>query len=421
MADGPLNIEVASDPATCRASATAMHELSAGIGGLGDTFGGVSGRSGFWGGQAGETFRGIVNNARGNCDHVERTAQQLSQGLTVFADEIDTVKSRMAQASQVASTAGLQVTEGMIHPPGPAPGPAPGTPAPNAPPEQAQQHQQAAADHQAAEADHQRKVRAFNEASATVNDARGKERAAIDKLNGLAGQSNDSTSSLTTAARTTLTTSVSLVGGLSAASNTLLKSADKSMHLATLATALRTSPNLTTQEQSQLADAQRKLYTQAAKDGFQEGQLSKVIGKLPNSVKTALSTNLSDVVNAMKNSGTGLPKSLMDDIGGLKRLPVVGTGLTAVLAGVDIANGADPVKTSEKAAGGLAAGAGLSALADFGVTAAIGAGLAVPGPGWVAAGVALGGAAAAYGISEFVDAHGDDINNAVGDAIGSIF
>ncbi len=420
MTDGPLNISVEAEPATCRASAKSLDGLSKGSGSLVDAFGKSADESEFWVGETGEAFRGVANNAKDNSHQVEQNAERLSRALTEFADEIDTVKNRLQQAARVCSDVGLTVTDKLIQPPGQAPGPAPESPGADSSPEQKQQHQHASSAHQAAAADFQRKQRAFNEASATVSEARGKERAAHDKLRKGASETDESTSALQTAGRQALTTSVSLVGGLSAASLKLVRSADKSMHLATLATALRANPNMTSAQQAMLNDAQKALYKQAAKDGFQNGQLNKVIDKLPDGLKSTLAYNVSDAVNDMRRAGRGVPKSLMTDIRGLKRLPVVGNTLTVGLAGVDIANGADPAKTSEKAAGSIAAGVGVAALADAGVAGLAGAGLAVPGPGWVAAGVALGSAAAAYGVGKAVDAWGDDINNAVGDAANKV-
>ena len=84
MTDGPLNISVEAEPATCRASAKSLDGLSKGSGSLVDAFGKSADESEFWVGEAGEAFRGVTNNAKDNSHQVEQNAERLSRALTEF-------------------------------------------------------------------------------------------------------------------------------------------------------------------------------------------------------------------------------------------------------------------------------------------------------------------------------------------------
>jgi uncharacterized protein YukE len=407
MADGPLNIEVLADPATCRASGSGVDDLAKGVGGLGSAFGGTGGSSeSFWQGGAGPAFREKMNNAKGNADQVERAAAGAARALKTFADEIDTVKARMAQAKQVASGAGLTVSDTEIQPPGPAPAAPPQGPV--APQDQAA--------HDQASAEHQRQVTAFNEAAATVNDARGKERSAHENLKRAASDNSSTLDTLKTTGETVLSKSIALVGGLSGASHKLLQSAEKSQALGTWATAMLVDPSkLSAEQKTALQQLQRTGYAEAAKAGFQKTQIDSMIGKLPGKLRTTLRYNASDLAKSALSLDKDIPDGFQKGIPVLKRLPLVGTAVTGLTTWGDIASGADPAKSVEKAVGGTAAGMAVSSGLEAGVGAAAAAGMAVPGPGWVVAGGIVGGFAAAEGVNYVVDHYGDQINHAAGE------
>ncbi|MHA6802951.1 hypothetical protein [Salinifilum ghardaiensis] len=115
---------------------------------------------------------------RGNGTDADELTEYFNRGkiaLDAFADDLDTVRAKMNQAREVAAQHGLNVTATTIEHPGQAPPKMPSTaPGPDTT-ERTPAEQQAIADYQA-------KIRAFNEAHATVQAARRKEDSAHDAL-----------------------------------------------------------------------------------------------------------------------------------------------------------------------------------------------------------------------------------------------
>lgn len=134
-------------------------------------------------GAAGDALRNDLNQQVSGIDDFTQKVDKVRDALNTFRDEMNTVKQRMEQAHAVAAQGGCQVAGDTIVDPGPAPQPS-GLAAASGPipPEQAHAHADAVQAHQAAAADHARKVKAFNEAKATVDDARQKENDAHDGL-----------------------------------------------------------------------------------------------------------------------------------------------------------------------------------------------------------------------------------------------
>ncbi len=421
VSDGPLNIEVVGDSESCRANVSWLNALHEGVGRLVTAFTRTAGESeSFWHGAAGDTFRGHMANAKGNATQVEDAVSTLSRALSTFADELDTVKSRMNQAREVAAHAGLTVTNTEILPPSAGPGPAPPAPTGNVSPQQVQEHDNAVSQHNAAVATHQQQVAAFNEVSATVLQARGKEKAAHEALQGTTKQHQDLLDKLKTYGQMPLSKAVALTGGLSGASQKLLNSANKSKGLAVLATALRSNPSLSPEANTALQEAQQELFEKMYKDQADRAGIERIIGVLPQSVRGVLTLNASDLVKKLGGIDQNIPEAFQKGLPVLKRLPVVGTALTAFFAANDISDGKDPVKTTENAVGGTAASMGVSAGIEAAVGAAEAAGLAVPGPGWVVSGTLALGTAAAFGVGYVVDHYGDQINHAVGSAADGV-
>lgn len=423
MAEGPLNIEVLGDPATCHATATGLEALSKGVGGLASACASTGGASeAFWHGGAGPAFRGVMANGKVNAGQVEQSATTGAKALHAFADEINTVKARMSQAKQVASGAGLTVSETEIQPPGPAPGPGP-APLPYGPvlASVQQEHDQATAQHQTAVNDYNRKVAAFNEATATVNDARGKERAAHEALQRAANDNTGSLDGLRTTGQTILSKAVAISGGLSGASHTLLMAADKNRMLGTLASALLVNTDgMDVQQKLALATARRVAYREAAKSGFQQARVGAVVDKLlPKWAQNTLRANASSELIRLFKLQDGIPEAFQKPLPILKRIPIVGTVVTAGTTTADILAGADPQKSVAKAVGTTVGGMAVSAGIDVALGAAATAGLAVPGPGWVLAGTVAAGVGVAEGVGWVVD-HADEIGDAIGDAAKSV-
>lgn len=181
---GNLEIKVQFNPGDvtkaatwCQSMSQALHEVA------GDIKKAGADSEASYEGAAGDALRGDINKQVSGIDEFVGKADQVRQALTAFCDEMNTVKARMDQARSVASSGGCEVNGDTIVDPGPAPQ-ASGLAAATGPipPEQAHAHADAVQAHQAAAADHARKVKAFNEAKATVDDARQKENDGHDTL-----------------------------------------------------------------------------------------------------------------------------------------------------------------------------------------------------------------------------------------------
>ena len=176
----PLVTLVQGTPDSCRATATELGTLGSGVHDVGTGLRGVRGESeSCWTGEAGENFRRAMQEKGTAADDLDEATSRAKAALETFADELHTVIARMEQAREVADGHGLELTPTTIEPPGPPP-PEPelntGGPSLN---ERPLHDFGAAADAKAA---HERKVRGFDEAKATVDDARRKEQDAHKAL-----------------------------------------------------------------------------------------------------------------------------------------------------------------------------------------------------------------------------------------------
>ncbi|TWF92907.1 alpha/beta hydrolase [Saccharopolyspora dendranthemae] len=153
----PLNIFVACDPGSVRETVSAVRQLASGVD---DAASGwqrtITNSEAGWEGQAGGAFRAKAGTTRRDADALANLFNGLGQALTAFADDLTTVKARMAQAQQVATSGGLRMMGAhLILEPGPMP---------------LQPDQQ------------QRQQTAYREAQETINQARSMEKAAHERL-----------------------------------------------------------------------------------------------------------------------------------------------------------------------------------------------------------------------------------------------
>ena len=115
-----LDLRVESDPVSCRLVGEWLRGLA---GGMWESVEGIDharARSeGSWTGQTADAFRDRMSAASREADQAAGATDRFGSALQVFADDIDTVRSRMAVARQVAGAAGLPVTgEGIGEPSG---------------------------------------------------------------------------------------------------------------------------------------------------------------------------------------------------------------------------------------------------------------------------------------------------------------
>ncbi|GAB3283523.1 hypothetical protein [Parasphingorhabdus pacifica] len=123
---GELDTEVLDKPDTCRRTAEWLGKLASGITEVADTASQQRSPSeGFWQGTAADAARGELGRHATNADELEGGVKKVKTALEVFADEIGTVNSRMADARGTAREAGLVINDTKILPPKPSPsGPA---------------------------------------------------------------------------------------------------------------------------------------------------------------------------------------------------------------------------------------------------------------------------------------------------------
>ncbi|MFI0466855.1 WXG100 family type VII secretion target [Saccharopolyspora sp. 5N102] len=118
----PLNIEVLGDAASVRSTAADLRSLAATVHSTGtDVVRAGAHSESSWIGAAADAFRAMLRTAVNAIDeHVDDLTAAVA-ALERFAADLDTVKARMKQAAEIASAAGLTVTDKLIMDPGPAP------------------------------------------------------------------------------------------------------------------------------------------------------------------------------------------------------------------------------------------------------------------------------------------------------------
>lgn len=163
---GELDTEVLDKPDSCRRTADWLGKLASGITDVADTVSQQrSASEGFWRGTAADAARGELGTHGTNADESEGGIKKVASALEVFADEIDTVNTRMADARGTARGAGLVINGTKILPPKPSPKAPAGQP-------------------NGSSGAEEQKQKAFEEAGRTVEDARTKQEDAHRKLEG---------------------------------------------------------------------------------------------------------------------------------------------------------------------------------------------------------------------------------------------
>lgn len=341
-----------------------------------------------WNGGSGEAFQDVMARAARGIDDVASDMAAARDSVTAFADDMDTVLARMAQARQVAEQAGLEVVGVEIRDPGPAPAAPPPLPAAgSATPEQQREHTAA----QSAVDIHQAKVNAYDQASQIVNEARGTESAAVRQLakfgneqlgkapftfadisSGLAGEAIKRTSKFRALAAS--------YGRY--AECALRLTAGKAVTDPAFVRAARLHAQFAAKQGALLDDAARTLP-------------ARTLDKLPGWAKRGLTTHVDDF--ALKGGSTAgrVGKAIFG------KVPIAGLFITAASTGYDISQGKNPVQSVASGLSGLASGAAVGSL--------------IGGPLGIVAGGIVGA-----GVGYVVDEWGDEIAGAVGDAAEAV-
>ncbi len=178
-----LNIEVVGETGSVRQLADSLRQLGAGVEDTATVWHRARGTAeGVWEGQASDSFQQLAGRTGKDGDELARLHTGAADALTVFADELDTVKARMAQAATVAREGQLVVLAGSIICEPTSIDQQPGTQLGGAPLTQGANQARTPEQYDAAQALNAKKQAAFAEAQATVHQARQTEKAAHEKL-----------------------------------------------------------------------------------------------------------------------------------------------------------------------------------------------------------------------------------------------
>ncbi|PXY38414.1 WXG100 family type VII secretion target [Prauserella flavalba] len=389
----PIDTEIKSDAASIRAVAQWLSVRAGEAHGTGSQVYGARGDSeSTWTGPASDGFRSTMTRFGQQIDDLVGDLNGTTAALNSHADDVDTAKSRMAQALEIARAGGLTVNGHVIQEPGPAPAaPAPLPTDKEPTPRQQQIHDQATQ----AQSAHAQQVKAYVEAERVATPARQRfidsqntfvkfakgyaEKAPIniaDISTGLAGAVAQRTSNFRAAAR---------------AMDPAIERA------AAYAKSGRTSPFA--QVRADALEIERRLAKQAELNKAVATRTARMVDRLPDSAKRFLNLGM-DFNKAAKPIGNSVLRGAAK---AGSKLPVVGGLITAAGVGFDISTGKDPTTAVVSGVGGFVAGS----LATAGVAAA-------GGPvGWAVAGGALVSAGVGFAIEEW----GDDIVDAASGAV----
>lgn len=392
----PLDIKVEGDPESIRQAAQWLRGMSESVHDCGTQVGRARTESeADWSGDAGAGFRRVTGEVGSAVDTLSTDFGGTCDALTVHADDLDTVKTRMGDAVSIAQEAGLGVTENAILEPGPAP-PDPAPLPADAPPTPAQADAHAAAT--TAQAAYATKVRAYQNAGQVVTAGRRVETDSQSTLNSFLG-------GFVEKLPFTVADFSSGLAGAAATRTSKFRAAAQVMDAkAARAAKLMHSPNLNLSNQTRAAllHAQNTVNANAARNAATASRFSRMVDRLPQGVKNFVTRNLDrGLTRSTPILGKALPV--------LKRVPVAGALITAGGIGFDIASGKDPVQSTVSGVSSLAAGAAVGAM--------------IGGP----VGVVVGGVVG-VGVGFVVDEWGDEIASGVGDAaegvkdfVGGIF
>ncbi|MQA86713.1 MAG: hypothetical protein GEV03_19290 [Streptosporangiales bacterium] len=387
----PLNIEVKGEPGSIRSTAGWLRSTSGSVDDAGGEVAGARTQSeDGWTGQAGEGFRGVMSRVAGKVNELAGDMGSTAGALNRHADDLDTVKSRMAQARQIASDGGLETTETSIAEPGPAPPAPPRLPTGREPTAGERQAHVAALD---AEATYVAKVRAYQEAGRVVNEARRKEVESQNHLvDFLRGQAESSPFTIANFATGLAAYHVERTSKFRWAAERYADKARRAARLlnnprhagrGALSRAWRRAAVLHAQNQVNANEAARRATAT---------RLARAVDRLPPRVKRLVRANAADLLPNRPGGAV-----LRNASRALRRVPVVGTVITAVGIGYDIATGNDP---------GRSIASGVSAAVAGAVV-----GTAVGGPVGLVLGTVVG-AGVGYGVDEwYYDAVGADIES----------
>lgn len=375
---GELNTEVRSDPASCRATAAWLGRLSPGVDDAGNAIHGARSNSeSCWQGPAAEAFRDSLSPMTKDADELAAIIDRVRQALETFADEIDTVRARLAQAREVAMAARLIVTPTAILPPGPEPDTAPVHPIGPMIPETEAVHAAAVRAHELAVSTYVAKVDAFAEASATVTEARSREADAHGALDAAMDQGGTDAQTLKSIGIGVVSAALGAIAGLQVAASDLFRTASRLKEHGARMQELAANPNGPISTRAAATRAARMAAEGEARTRAAAERLARPIHNIPEGIRQGIANSPGEYIRDGRG-WVGLGKNAA------RGVPFVGTGLIVGSGVADVAMG-KPVGHAAAETGAGLGGAVVGGMAGAAIGSAI-----FPGVGTVIGGVAGG-------------------------------
>jgi hypothetical protein len=366
-----LDTRVLGEPATARQSADWLSRLLGAMHGATDACMTTRTQSeSVWEGPAGAALRSDLSDTVDGANTLIGHTDEFRQGLLTFADRLDVVRAKMYDAHSKAVAAGLKVTVVQIYPPAPIP---PGPPlgngtSPQSPADaqrMAAEHDVAMDQYHAAIDDWNRQAPVYNDCCTIVLEARELEKTAHDDLDRLATGIDGWVKSLKKISAMALSTGLDAIKGSQEAINDLTRLSVELSDSAEVFNKIANGKYLTDADKTVLsaweADSQAKAGTMAAR----ADSIGSWMSKIPEPARQAIVVNPGTLIGESASVFAKGGKVV------LKGLPLIGTGVTVVSAGFDVAMGEDLGKvavttvaeTAGQIAGGWAGGALVGAVA----------------------------------------------------------
>ncbi len=351
------------------------------------------------------------------CSKADDLSSQTSDAgtaLQTFADDLDTVKTTMNRAREVATGGGLTVTPNTIQPPDPGPGDAPQSPSGRASAVESQAHSEAMTTHDAAVAEHKKQVRAYRDAKEIVDGARnteGEAHRALSAAMDTVREFIDNKSSTILSRLSDVTVGAATMHG---GAKSLLKLATD--HRSAAAHHFRIYNNPAASASQRAVNAVDGMIENAKANvaTVRADSMTKWMGNLANTkwggaTLKALTASPADLINAGGRHAAPAGRFVKAATPVLRNVPYVGGLVTAAGIGNDIRTGEDVDQAVVTGVGSFAAGAATTALI---------AGAVAGGPATLAA-VGIG-AAVTWGVGELGDRYYDDAKEIVSDGVDAV-
>lgn len=348
-----IDVNVKSDPASCRELTTWLDDLSTANHDAASAAAKAASSSELsWEGEAADNFREQVSQGASDFDEFIDAIDRVRSGVARFADDIDTVQHRMSQCLQVAHEAGLTVTGTVIHKPQ-------GSAADIAP--QGAGGDMSGLDPNSAEhAAAKRKLKAWQEIESTADDARRLERTAHRSLSKALEAANTVIAAITATPLTWVSRGLVFAGSAHGAATTLAQAAESQYKFADEFRRLAADSTLPAAAREAHLN---KLLTSAGMTAQQAQSNARLLANASNTkAGEFVFRYLTPTLGGTKEGGIGR------SIG--KAFPVISVGAATVFTGLDIAAGKPVGKAIWTNFGGLGASTAAATGAEAGLVAA---------------------------------------------------